>query len=101
MPPPDPSTAPCSIPPSAASPEPTSPWSTPPPDSATSKLTNTQGQFAFELLPPGDYTARVTSEGMSPQVSQTLHVEIGGVTDIAFKMTLGGAARIRHRFRRA
>jgi hypothetical protein len=34
--------------------------------------TNSQGQFAFELLPPGDYTARVTSEGMSPQVSQTL-----------------------------
>ena len=28
---------------------------------------------------------------MSPQLSQTLHVEIGGVTDIAFKMTLAGA----------
>ena len=52
--------------------------------------TNSQGQFAFELLPPGDYTARVTSEGMSPQLSQTLHVEIGGITDIAFKMTLAG-----------
>src|SRR5258705_6997657 len=52
--------------------------------------TNSQGQFAFELLPPGDYTARVTSEAMSPQLSQTLHVEIGGVTDIAFKMTLAG-----------
>jgi Carboxypeptidase regulatory-like domain len=52
--------------------------------------TNGQGQFAFELLPPGDYAARVTSEGMSPQLSKTLHVEIGGVTDIAFQMTLAG-----------
>jgi hypothetical protein len=26
------------------------------------QTTNSQGQFAFELLPPGDYTARVTSE---------------------------------------
>jgi hypothetical protein len=55
------------------------------------QTTNGQGQFAFELLPPGDYTARVTSEGMSPQISQSLHVDIGGVTDIAFKMTLAGA----------
>jgi len=27
---------------------------------------------------------------MSPQLSQTLHVDIGGVTDIAFQMTLAG-----------
>jgi hypothetical protein len=55
------------------------------------QTTNGQGQFAFELLPPGEYTARVTSEGMSPQLSQTLHVDIGGVTDIPFQMTLAGA----------
>jgi outer membrane receptor protein involved in Fe transport len=55
------------------------------------QATNSAGQFAFELLPPGDYTARVTSEGMSPQISRTLQVEIGGVTDIAFKMTVAGA----------
>src|SRR5579859_7597066 len=42
------------------------------------QTTNAQGQFAFELLPPGEYTARVTSEAMSPQLSQTLHVDIGG-----------------------
>jgi hypothetical protein len=53
--------------------------------------TNGQGQFAFELLPPGDYTARVTAEGMSPQISKPLHVDIGGVTDIAFQMTLAAA----------
>lgn len=53
--------------------------------------TQGQDQFAFELLPPGDCTARVTSEGMSPQLSKTLHVDIGGVTDIASKMTLAGA----------
>jgi len=53
--------------------------------------TNSQGQFAFELLPPGECTARVTSEGMSPQLSGTLQVDIGGVTGIAFQMTLAGA----------
>src|SRR5260221_8563499 len=55
------------------------------------QLTNGQGQFAFELLPPGEYTARVTSEGMSPQISQPLHVHIGGVIEIVFEMTLAGA----------
>ncbi len=55
------------------------------------QATNGQGQFAFELLPPGDYAARVTSEGMSPQLSQTLHVDVGGVTEISFRMTLAGA----------
>ena len=57
------------------------------------QATDGEGQFGFELLPPGDYTARVTSEGMWPQLSQSLHVEIGGVTDIAFKMTVAGRGR--------
>ena len=33
-----------------------------------------QGRFAFELLPPGDYSARATAEGMSPQVSPGVRV---------------------------
>lgn len=37
-----------------------------------------RGRFAFELLPPGDYTARVSAEGMSPQLSPGIHVAIGG-----------------------
>jgi hypothetical protein len=37
-----------------------------------------EGGFAFELLPPGDYSARVVAEGMSPQVTPQLHVDVGG-----------------------
>jgi carboxypeptidase family protein len=41
---------------------------------------DSEGRFALELLPPGDYSARVETEGMSPQVSPSLHVDVGGVT---------------------
>jgi hypothetical protein len=30
---------------------------------------DSEGHFALELLPPGDYSARVEAHGMSPQVS--------------------------------
>jgi hypothetical protein len=49
------------------------------------------GHFAFQLLPPGEYLARVTSAGMSPQVSRTLRVDLGGITDIDFKLAIAGA----------
>jgi hypothetical protein len=49
------------------------------------------GHFVFELLPPGDFTARVTAEGMSPQVSPGVHVAIGGDSEIIFKLALAGA----------
>ena len=48
------------------------------------------GQFAFELLPPGDYSARVTAEGMSPQLSPGVHVAIGSASDISFKLAVAG-----------
>jgi Carboxypeptidase regulatory-like domain len=50
-----------------------------------------RGQFAFELLPPGDYSARVAGEGMSPQLSPGIHVAIGGASEITFKLALAGA----------
>jgi len=56
------------------------------------QTTDSQGQFAFELLPPGAYTARVTAEGMSPQVSQNLRVTVGGASEIAFKNDAGRGA---------
>jgi Carboxypeptidase regulatory-like domain/TonB dependent receptor len=49
-----------------------------------------RGRFTFELLPPGDYTARVTADGMSPQLSPGIHVAIGGETEISFKLVLAG-----------
>jgi len=48
------------------------------------------GRFGFELLPPGEYSARAVAEGMSPQVSPDLHVDIGSITEIDFKLTIAG-----------
>ena len=50
------------------------------------RLTKSQGQFVFKLLSPCEYTARVTSEGMSPQLNQSLHVDISGISKIVFQM---------------
>jgi len=55
-----------------------------------STATDSQGRFAFEMLPPGDYSARAEFRGMSPQVSPQLHVEVGGVTELAFTLTIAG-----------
>jgi len=52
---------------------------------------NGEGRFAFELLPPGDYSARVVAEGMSPQVTPQLHVDVGGVAELEYRLTVAGA----------
>src|SRR5690349_1142964 len=49
-----------------------------------------RGRFVFDLLPPGEYSARVTAEGMSPELSPSLHVAVGGETAIDFKLALAG-----------
>src|SRR5450759_4968844 len=36
---------------------------------------DSEGQFALELLPPGDYLARAEAPGMSPEVTPHLHVD--------------------------
>jgi hypothetical protein len=48
------------------------------------------GIFAFQLLPPGDYSARASSQGMSPQLTPTLHVDLGATTKIAFDLSVAG-----------
>jgi hypothetical protein len=47
-------------------------------------------RFAFELLPPGDYSARAESPGMSPQTTPGLHVDVGGTTELVFKLAVAG-----------
>src|SRR5882672_6529255 len=42
-----------------------------------SAATDDLGRFAFDILPPGDYTARASAAGMSPQITPQLHVEVG------------------------
>jgi hypothetical protein len=56
-----------------------------------SSATDTEGRFTIELLPPGDYSARVVAQGMSPQVTPQLHVDVGGVAEMEFRLTIAGA----------
>jgi hypothetical protein len=55
------------------------------------QTSDAEGRFAFELLPPGDYSARATAEKMSPQLSPFLRVTLGGATEIEFKLQIAGA----------
>ena len=52
--------------------------------------TDDNGNFAFDLLPPGDYAARAEASLMSPQVSPQLHVDVGGATHLEFKLGVAG-----------
>ncbi|HTS34883.1 MAG TPA: TonB-dependent receptor [Candidatus Solibacter sp.] len=50
-----------------------------------------QGRFALDLLPPGDYSARATAPGMSPQVTPQIHVDVGGAAELSFRLSVAGA----------
>ena len=50
-----------------------------------------EGRFVLDLLPPGDYSARVEAAGMSPQVTPQLHVDVGGTAQFEFHLTVAGA----------
>ncbi len=56
-----------------------------------SMASDAEGRFDFELLPPGDYSARATAEGMSPQVTPRVHVPVGGAVEIEFELAVAGA----------
>ena len=53
--------------------------------------TDSAGRFLLDLLPPGDYSARAEAEGMSPQVSPMVRVEVGGESQLTFKLSVAGA----------
>jgi len=52
---------------------------------------DSEGHFALELLPPGDYSARVEAQGMSPQITPQLHVDVGGAAELVFRLKIAGA----------
>jgi len=56
-----------------------------------SVTTDSEGRFALDLLPPGDYTARAVAQGMSPQITPQLHVDVGGAAELEFRLTIAGA----------
>jgi hypothetical protein len=52
--------------------------------------TDSAGRFAMDLLPPGQYSARAEAEGMSPQISPVLRVEVGAASQLTFKLKVAG-----------
>jgi hypothetical protein len=52
--------------------------------------TDSEGRFALQLLPPGDYLARAESPEMSAQVTPRLHVELGAATEVDFTLAVAG-----------
>src|SRR5437867_2269154 len=56
-----------------------------------SKLADLEGRFVLQLLPPGDYSGRAESPGMSPQITPALHVDIGGTLQLEFKLAVAGS----------
>jgi hypothetical protein len=49
-----------------------------------------EGGFAIDL-PPGDYSARIVAQGMSPQVTPQLHVDVGAAAVLEYRLTVAGA----------
>lgn len=56
--------------------------------------TDADGNFAVQLLPPGDYKARAEAPGMSPQVTPSLRVDLGAATTVDFRLTVAGAKEV-------
>jgi hypothetical protein len=52
--------------------------------------TDSAGRFVVDLLPPGDYSARAEAEGMSPQISPVVRVEVGAAARLIFKLKVAG-----------
>jgi hypothetical protein len=50
-----------------------------------------EGRFSLDLLPPGDYSARVVAQGMSPQITPQLHVDVGAAVELGFRLNVAGA----------
>ncbi|MGC1226719.1 MAG: carboxypeptidase-like regulatory domain-containing protein, partial [Candidatus Sulfotelmatobacter sp.] len=56
-----------------------------------STISDAEGRYSLDLLPPGDYIARVVADKMSPQVTPTLHVDLGAAAQLDFHLAIAGA----------
>jgi hypothetical protein len=52
--------------------------------------TNAEGAYFLDLLPPGDYSSRAEATGMSPEISPSLHLDVGGVMQLDFRLSVAG-----------
>src|SRR5437764_13277119 len=50
-----------------------------------------EGNFALDLLPPGDYSARVVAQGLSPQITPQLHLDVGAAAILEYHLSIAGA----------
>jgi hypothetical protein len=53
-------------------------------------VSDADGRFVLDLLPPGDYSARVVADKMSPEITPQLHVDVGGIAQLDFHLTIAG-----------
>src|SRR5581483_8920694 len=53
-------------------------------------VSSNEGAYAFDLLPPGDYSGRTEAAGMSPQTTPRLHVQVGGTLQVDFQLSVAG-----------
>ncbi|HEY1676866.1 MAG TPA: TonB-dependent receptor [Candidatus Sulfotelmatobacter sp.] len=56
----------------------------------STSVSNAQGEFAIELS-PGDYSARVEAQGMSPEATPQLHIDVGGIAQLEFHLKIASA----------
>lgn len=52
--------------------------------------TDSAGRFVMDLLPPGVYSARAEAEGISPQISPPITVDVGAIAQLTFKLRVAG-----------
>ncbi len=52
--------------------------------------TDSAGRFVMDLLPAGQYSARAEAEGMSPEISPAIRVEIGVAAQLIFRLRVAG-----------
>jgi len=55
---------------------------------------DSEGRFALALLPPGDYLARAEAAGMSPQITPGLHLDLGGTSEVEFKLAVASVKEL-------
>jgi hypothetical protein len=55
-----------------------------------STTSDAEGRFSLDLLPPGDYTLRAVAPDMSPELTPQLHVDVGAVAELAFRLPIAG-----------
>jgi hypothetical protein len=56
-----------------------------------STTSDAEGRYSLDLLPPGDYTARAVADKMSPQVTPTLHIDLGAAAQLDFHLAIASA----------